>query len=307
MGQRHLAFLESQAAHIEQEVYQIKYGDIQYRRLVPIDTSAHPFANQITWYTMDGVGQANFLATGGNDFPMVETEKNQYNVRVENLGVGYRWTEFELETAMMLNQNLRAERAEVVRRVVEEKLDDIVINGHSPLGWDGLMASSLITASTAAMNAAANSTNWARKTGQEIANDINNAISGIEITTLQTEMADTILLPIEERNLLATRQFAEGTDTNILDWIMKNNVYTAETGNRLTIMTLRGLETAGASGTSRMIVYKKDPRVLKLHMPMPLRFYSPQQWLLMYVVPAAFRTAGLEIRLPQAVRYIDGI
>ena len=216
MGQHHLAFLENQSAHIEQEVYKIKYGDIQYRNLVPVDTSAHPFANQITWYTMDGVGQADFLATGGTDFPMVDTEKTQHNVRVENLGVAYRWSEFELEAAIRANENLRADRAAVVRRVSEEKLDDICLNGHSPLGWDGLKDSSLITPTVAPDGAGGSKSAWENKTGQEIANDINRAISGIETDTLQTEMADTVLMPMEERNLLATRQFAAGSYTNIL-------------------------------------------------------------------------------------------
>ena len=232
-------------------------------------------------------------------------------MRVENLGVAYRWSEFELEAAIRANENLRADRAAVVRRVSEEKLDDICLNGHSPLGWDGLKDSSLITPTVAPDGAGGSKSAWENKTGQEIANDINRAISGIETDTLQTEMADTVLMPIEERNLLATRQFAAGTDTNILKWIMENNVYTAETGNALTIRTLRGLESIGtqraAKGSGRMIVYKKHPTVLKFHLPMPLRFYSPQQWLLMYVVPAAFRCAGLEIRLPKAIRYVDGI
>ena len=125
-------------------------------------------------------------------------------------------------------------------------------------------------------------------------------------------MADTILLPIAARNLIATKQFSDGgTDTSVLQWLMRNNVYTAETGNALTIMTLRGLENAATgsntTGQGRMIAYERNPRVLKLHMPMPLRFWPPQQWLLSYVVPAAFRLAGLEIRLPKAIRYVDGV
>jgi hypothetical protein len=58
----------------------------------------------------------------------------------------------------------------------------------------------------------------------------------------------------------------------------------------------------------RMIVYKRDPQVLKMHIPMPHRFLPPWQTApLVFTVPGIFRLGGLEIRRPSAVRYVDGI
>ena len=42
-------------------------------------------------------------------------------------------------------------------------------------------------------------------------------------------------------------------------------------------------------------------------MPMPLRFYPPQQRFLTYIVMGVMRLGGLEIRRPSGIRYIDGI
>lgn len=308
MAQHHLAFMTSQAAHIESEVFRIRYPDIQYQNLVPIDTSAPPFAGQITYFSMDGYGEAEFLATHGQDWPFVDITQAKHDVRVENLGIGYKYNEFELETAMMLGVNLSSENARVARRVAEEKIDKIVMNGESDLGWDGFMNSNLPTTSDASgSNTAARV--WTNKDGQAIADDINNALSGIIIDTLQVEMADTVLLPISALNLIATKKMgdASGTDTTVFEWVMKHNVYTATTGNPLMIRILRGLEKAAANDTGRMIVYRRDPSVLKLHMPMPLRFYAPQQIYLDYCVMGVFRLGGLEIRTPKAIRYIDEI
>lgn len=57
-----------------------------------------------------------------------------------------------------------------------------------------------------------------------------------------------------------------------------------------------------------MIAYRKDPQVLKAHIPMPHRFLPVyQDGPLHWVVPGVFRLGGLDIRRPKEVRYIDGI
>ena len=50
-AQAALGFLISQVSSIEQEVYAIRYGDIQYPNLVPVDTSAYPWARTVTYFT----------------------------------------------------------------------------------------------------------------------------------------------------------------------------------------------------------------------------------------------------------------
>jgi hypothetical protein len=74
------------------------------------------------------------------------------------------------------------------------------------------------------------------------------------------------------------------------------------------IRVVRGLDTAGASGNGRAIAYRRDPEVLKIHIPMTHRFLPVwQTGPLVYDVPGVFRIAGLEIRRPGALRYLDGV
>jgi hypothetical protein len=69
-----------------------------------------------------------------------------------------------------------------------------------------------------------------------------------------------------------------------------------------------GLDTAGAGSTTRMIAYKKDPAVLKMHMPMPHHFLPVwQTGPITFDIPGIFRIGGVEIRRPGAVRYVDQI
>ena len=305
-----LAFTQSQAAHVETEVYKIQYPDIQYPGLAPIDTSANPFAESIVYYSQDGQGEADFLANRANDFPLVATQREQHTVRIENLGIGYDWDIFEVEAAMLVNMNLRSDKAEIAFRVHQEKIDDIFLRGQNSMGWDGLINSSAVTASTA--SGTGNARKWDQKTGEEIAADVNDALNSIVEDSLQVEMADTVLMPVKMLNLLATRKYKDGEDgmpISILEYIKRYNVYTATTGRQLTIRTLRGLESAGANNDrpGRLICYPNNSRVLKFHMPMPLRWLPVQQWLQKFVVAGIFRLGGLEIRRPKAMRYIDQI
>jgi hypothetical protein len=94
----------------------------------------------------------------------------------------------------------------------------------------------------------------------------------------------------------------------VLDYLATKNVYTQITGRPLTIRALRGLETAGQGGSGRMVAYRRDPQVLKMHIPMPHQFLPVMQTgPMVFDVPGIFRVAGLEVRRPKAVRYVDGI
>lgn len=147
---------------------------------------------------------------------------------------------------------------------------------------------------------------WSAKTGDLINRDVNALLIGMNSATNTVEMANTLILPIERFQTLASTRLGD-TSMTILDFIRKNNVYTATTRQELDIRGMRGLLTKGAGSTARMIAYRKSPDVLKLHVPMPLRFLPVQVDILQYMVPGVFRIGGLDIRLKKAVRYADGI
>ncbi len=101
---------------------------------------------------------------------------------------------------------------------------------------------------------------------------------------------------------------ADANGTSILDYLRKNNVYTAETGQPLDIQPLRELATASQDGGGRMVVYRRDPEVLRFHLPMPRRVLQPRQKSIMAFEQGVIaRTGGTEVRLPGAMAYADEI
>lgn len=308
-AQQALGFLVSQTSHIEAQVNEVQYPDIQYPALIPVDTSANEWAKSVTYYSMNKVGQANWFHHYGRDVPVADSERSKFEVGIEMAAIGYRWSLEELGQAMLIpGMNLSADRANAARRAYEEFVDKIAIRGDSDKGFTGIINRTDVDKAWAA-NGAGGSPDWSDKTGDEILKDVNDTLTGIYTGSLTVELADTVLLPVESMALIATKRLdSNGSTMTVLQFLLQNNVYSHVSGKPLTIRAVRGLEDAGENDAGRMVAYRRDPQVIKLHLPMPHRFLPVwQTGPLTFDVPGIFRLGGLEVRRPKAVRYLDGI
>jgi hypothetical protein len=308
-AQQALGFVTSQTSYIEQTVYEIQYPDIQYPDLIPVDTSANEWAKSITYFSMNKVGVAGWFHHYAKDIHVADVERSKFEVGVEMADIGYRWTLEEIGQAMMIGMPLSNDRASAARRAYEEFVDRVALLGDTDKNFAGIIDYPGIPTSLASVHAGPpTGTSWTIKTPDEILEDVNDALTGMWVDTLQIEMADTLLLPVRALALLATRRLNDLSSTTILQWLQQNNIYTFTTGRALTIRAVRGLETAGTGDTGRMIAYRRDPQVIKMHIPMTHRFLPVwQTGPLVFDIPGIFRLAGLEVRRPQAMRYVDGI
>jgi hypothetical protein len=304
--QQALGFLQSQTSYIESQVVAVQYPDIQYPDLIPVDTSANEWAKSVTYYSTDKTGKANWFHAASKDIHVADVERAKHEVGVEMADIGYRWNLEELGQAMMIpGTNLSADRAAAARRAYEEFVDDVALRGKAEKSIFGIMNYPGISTVTAQAEGA--NILWSLKTADGIITDVNNALTGIYSSSLTVEIADTILLPVASLVILSTKR-VPNTTMSCLDYLKANNVYTQITGRPLTIRALRGLETAGGAANNRMITYRRDPQVIKMHIPMTHRFMPVwQTGPLVFDVPGIFRLAGLEIRRPGAVSYVDGI
>ncbi|MFK5165256.1 hypothetical protein, partial [Propionibacterium freudenreichii] len=65
-----LGFVLSQRTSMETQVMTRPYPEIKYPRMIPLDTSANPYAASVTFFTRDVVGKAKFINASGDDVPM---------------------------------------------------------------------------------------------------------------------------------------------------------------------------------------------------------------------------------------------
>lgn len=298
--QSNLGFVTAQTTHIETGVYRARYPQIRYPGLIPVDYSAPEWIKTVTYYSMDVAGKAQWLADRARDIPVVGTTLGQSETTVNMAGIGYDYGLEEINHAQMLGINLAGEKANAARLIYERTVDAIAFTGDAEKGYNGLINYPGVTAAGAGVG------NWDTATEDQILDDFNDMLMGLYTGTNEIAMADTVLLPSTALKTIGSRRLGE-TAMTVLDFIIKSNAYTQETGQPLTIRSLRGLQTAGAGNTRRAVAYRNSAEVLKMHIPMRHRFLPVQVTGLTYQIPGIFRIGGLDIRLPKEVRYMDGI
>lgn len=301
-AQSALGFVVAQTSIIEPVIYQTRYPDILYRDLVPVDTSGSEFATSVTYYSADRYGQAGWINGNADDIPRAGTTRAKHETPVHTAGIGYGYGWEEIGRAQMLGINLANDDAAAARRASEELVDRVAFYGDTDKGFTGLFNATGVTP------VAATTGSWGTATPVQIVADMNAALMKVHTDTATSAISDTLLLPWSKFFHISTTPMTDTSETTILQWFLANNVYTAATGKALTVRGMRGLDTAGAGDVARLVAYTNDPRVLKLHMPMPHRFLPVyQSGPLRWDIPGVMRLGGLDVRLPKEVVYIDGI
>jgi len=311
-----LAFVTAQAFRVNQRVYETRYPDWDFGRLIYVDTTGPEWSPGILTYTSDMSGRANWQSGYAKDVPLADVNQDMQTKTFHLAAIGYQWNLEEVNTTMGFpGASLPDRRARAARLAYMKFMYDLTLKGSTEKGLGGLINYSAVTATNAPADGTGGSTLWVdengvgQKTPAQIVRDINIALQGIYLGTFETEMADTILLPIEAYTYIAGTPYAATTMETILSFIQRTNIYTQTTGRPLTIRTVRELSTGAANGTTgRMVAYKNDAEYAKLHLPMPHRFLPVwQDGPMNYAVPGIFRTGGVELLTTAAIRYLDQI
>lgn len=309
-----LSFVQGEAYRINPRVYETRYPDWDFARLIYVDTSGGPWDQGVITYSSDESGKPKIISGYAKDMPFADVSQSRELRSHKMLGIGYQYNIEEINAAILVGGTLPQRRANAARKAYMREMYEITLTGLPEAGWTGLLNSTAITSTVAPADGTGSVTFWVdedgvgQKTPAQIVRDINIALQGVYLDTITVEMADTIRLPVEAYNYIAQTPYSAVTMDTILSFIQRTNIYTQTTGRPLTITAHRELGTAGAGGTGRMVAYKNDEETARLHLPMPHQFLPVYQdgWA-NWVIPGIFRTGGVEISNALAFRYIDGI
>lgn len=306
-AQQALGFIAPQLLRIETEVYQVKYPSFDYARLLPVNTDGDMWEIGTVFYSGDIAGKAEFIAGKGFDMPYADISQTQFLRQNQLAGIGYEWSLQELQRAAKLGRNLGSDKANSARKVAEAFLYGIAIRGNTEKNMTGLINDPNVPTANVAADGTGSTTTWSTKTPDQINRDVNVVINGVVTNTGETEIANRLLLPTTRLQYIASTRIGDTNDT-ILKFVRENNSYTAQTGQPLEIIGSRELETAGASSTARMIAYSANPDVVKFHLPGPHEFLPAfQKSSMTWEVAGIMNVGGVEVRLPKAINYRDGI
>jgi hypothetical protein len=298
-------FVLAQGRTMEQRIYKKRYPTYNYAAVIPVVTEGNPWSIGTTFFTVDSAGEAKFLSGAGTDMPFNKSRRDQASHDFALIGSGWEWTLEEVQQAQLYGIDLTGTDAMSAGDKIERLLNSIAFVGTTEKNWTGFAND----ANVPRADVTTPGTFWPAKTPDQKIADVNEALSRVRTQTNEIEWADSIAIPPDAYRNVATARLGAGDGTiTVLEYIRKNNIYTAETGNPLNVYPVRELAAASQDGGGRLVAYRRDEEVLRFHLPMPKNTLSPRQKALMgWEQGIIARTGGTEIRLPKAMAYADEI
>jgi hypothetical protein len=290
-------FLERQLEYIRPQIFEVAYADIKYPTLLPVTSEAGQGAQTFTYRIMDSTGEFKLLADAADDLPRSDISQVEKSINIRSFGGSFGYTVQELRAAQKANIALEQRRAAAVRRAYEEKVEAVAMFGESTVGLAGFFNNS--TVDVIAANYWFTGTT-ASGTSQEMLELLNYGVSAIINASNMKEQPDTILLAYEDYNKISTTRNSDSSDVTVLEYFLRTNPYirNVEPINQLD-------KDNSVLNTNRMVVYKRDPEKVQLHIPQPLELFPPQQRGLEFIVPAHARVGGVALYYPKSVIYVQ--
>ena len=290
-------FLERQLEYIRPQIFEVAYADIKYPTLLPVTSEAGQGAQTFTYRIMDSTGEFKLLADAADDLPRSDISQVEKSINIRSFGGSFGYTVQELRAAQMANIALEQRRAAAVSRAYEEKVEAVAMFGESTVGLAGFFNNSTVDVIAADY--------WftgttASGTSQEMLELLNYGVSAIINASNMKEQPDTILLAYEDYNKISTTRNSDSSDVTVLEYFLRTNPYirNVEPINQLD-------KDNSVLNTNRMVVYKRDPEKVQLHIPQPLELFPPQQRGLEFIVPAHARVGGVALYYPKSVIYVQ--
>jgi hypothetical protein len=288
-------FLERQLEYIRPQIFEVAYADIKYPTLLPVTSEAGQGAQTFTYRIMDSTGEFKLLADAADDLPRSDISQVEKSINIRSFGGSFGYTVQELRAAQMANIALEQRRASAVRRAYEEKVEALAMFGESSVGLAGFFNNATVDIIAA--------NKWfttASVTAQEMLELLNYGVSAIINASNMKEQPDTILLAYEDYNVISTTRNSDSSDVTVLEYFLRTNPYIRN------VEPINQLDRDNSIlSTNRMVVYKRDPEKVQLHIPQPLELFPPQQRGLEFIVPAHARVGGVALYYPKSVIYVQ--
>jgi hypothetical protein len=286
-------FLERQLEYIRPQVFEVTYADIKYPTILPVTSEAGNAAQTFTYRIMDSTGEFKLIADAADDLPRADISQVEKSINIRSFGGSFGYTVQELRAAQMANIALEQRRASAVRRAYEEKVENVAMFGESTVGLAGFFNNSTVDVIAA--------NKWFdTATAQEMLELLNYGVSAIINASNMKEQPDTILLAYEDYNKISTTRNSDSSDVTVLEYFLRTNPYIRN------VEPINQLDAGNSElNTNRMVVYKRDPEKVQLHIPQPLELFPPQQRGLEFIVPAHARVGGVALYYPKSVIYVQ--
>ena len=290
---------------VEAGFYDVLYPEILWRTVIPeesIKTEINPGALNYVYRSRDVKGMGQFVQGDVKNIPRVGQTVGQVTVPILDAAVGATLTDAEARRYQYGYQTaLAQDYGEIMKKAAEYHIERTFFFGNTAAGFVPFLDYPTVDKIPSDAWIGAEPTVWVEA--------INDAITSVWTNSKQVHLPDTVFLPPAKFSMLTGAYVigagSVGVAVSALEYIKKNNIYTAQTGKELTIRSLRYLEGAGVAGVDRAIVMEWNPRNFVLPFPMTYQLAQPVPVPLGVDMFAEYIFGSFNVRYPLSMAYVD--
>lgn len=293
-----IAFARS-LEHVMTEVQTAENITLRARELFPVSPEVPAVMESYTNRQVARVGKAKLGGSNMkvNDMPTAELYGKEYNAPVRTIYMAYEYSIDEFARSAYTKINVDTEKGLAVRRAMSELEESVAFSGDSDHGLVGILGATGVAATSKV------GVTWdnAAITPEIILNDIHNMFAYTFTSTRGLHVADTLAVGTAAYGILArTYQSATFKDTTLIDFILKSSPWCKA------IVHTPYLDDLGTSAKELQLVYKRDPAVVKMVVPMDFQQFAPELSGTSVRVGCRQKTGGIMVRHPKAVTFMQG-
>lgn len=291
------AHFARQLEYVKAQTYDIMFGRLKSLSFIPLDTSAPPGTESITYQQWSEVSMAKVIANMADDLPQVDVFAAEFTSAVASIGASYQWSIQDIRRSAMANSQFDLRKARAARMSIDRRIDEIGAVGIPEKGTTGLTNHANVPLVVLPTPGA-----WTGLTPTQILANLNFLAQSIVTLTGEIEQPNTLVLPTAAYGHVASTPFlgGDGTDT-ILTVFLRNSPYITS------VQQWSKLNTAGVGAVTRAVCYDRSDRVLSYNIPLLFEQLPPQPRNLSFVVPVHSRVGVVEVHYPLALAYADGV
>ncbi len=298
--------LTSQLEQMRARTADILRPEFKARRLVPVTSEVDPGAESWAYSQWDQAGMAKIVANYADDIPKVATFAKKFTAPIETLSLSYEWSWLDMQRAARAGLALQARKAQAVRLGFEQRIEEIAAIGIVDTGATGLLNNANVPQINAGAPGTGSDATWTGgdKTAQEILDDLIAMEDAMLTNTKGVHRADTLVLPLTrfryiQKTALSTEAGASPTET-ILSVFLEKSLGIRD------VDWWHYADTADG-GNPRAVMYRRDPTVVHLEIPLEQQELPPQAKNLAMQVISVGRIGGVAFEYPLGAVYMDGI
>jgi hypothetical protein len=261
------------------EILRQEYRELTYYdgRVIPTMTNLQVSAGSVYNITFTEQGKADFFSVGSKSMPLVDANADLDEYQIHGVWSGYKEDFF---TKLKQGNNRDVNYADTIRqlqfaadRAIAEKLNTYAAYGESKLNVTGFINNASVTVDNT-------SDNLESLTQQQLYNYFVDLKYDVYSGSNFTQQVNALELPPTKHSLILKAR-SEENPISVKSRLLNDGIFTyiGESPELLFDRLEANGVLSGGTNKDRIIVYKKDPKVVKRQVETQRVKMIPQEWL----------------------------